>query len=236
MTRQIVLDTETTGLNARAGDRIIEIGCVELVDRKLTGNNFHCYINPERDSEEGALAVHGLTTEFLRDKPKFSEISEEFLDYVRGAEIVIHNAQFDVGFLNAELSRLGSGPLQNHVGLITDTLHQAKELHPGKRNSLDALCDRYEISNSHRKLHGALLDAELLADVFLAMSRGQNSFSIEVEEEAEGQSKVQQEVLIDVPLHDISVCLASADELDAHEALLLRLDKDVRGKSIWHQM
>jgi DNA polymerase-3 subunit epsilon len=236
MTRQIVLDTETTGLNARAGDRIIEIGCVELVDRKLTGNNFHCYINPERDSEEGALAVHGLTTEFLRDKPKFSEISEEFLDYVRGAEIVIHNAQFDVGFLNAELSRLGSGPLQNHVGLITDTLHQAKELHPGKRNSLDALCDRYEISNSHRKLHGALLDAELLADVFLAMSRGQNSFSIEVEEETEGQSKVLQEVLIDVPLHDISVFLASADELDAHEALLLGLDKDVRGKSIWHQM
>ncbi|QJQ05258.1 DNA polymerase III subunit epsilon [Undibacterium piscinae] len=236
MTRQIVLDTETTGLNARAGDRIIEIGCVELVDRKLTGNNFHCYINPERDSEEGALAVHGLTTEFLRDKPKFSEISEEFLDYVRGAEIVIHNAQFDVGFLNAELSRLGSGPLQNYVGLITDTLHQAKELHPGKRNSLDALCDRYEISNSHRKLHGALLDAELLADVFLAMSRGQNSFSIEVEEETDGLAKVQQEVLIDVPLHDISVCLASADELDAHEALLLGLDKDVRGKSIWHQM
>jgi DNA polymerase-3 subunit epsilon len=234
MTRQIVLDTETTGLNARAGDRIIEIGCVELVDRKLTGNNFHCYLNPERDSEEGALAVHGLTTEFLRDKPKFSEISEEFLDYVRGAEIVIHNAQFDVGFLNAELSRLGSAPLQSYVGLITDTLLQAKELHPGKRNSLDALCDRYEISNSHRKLHGALLDAELLADVFLAMSRGQNSFSIEVEEE--GQAQVQQEVLIDVPLHDISVCLASVDELDAHETLLLGLDKDVRGKSIWHQM
>lgn len=234
MTRQIVLDTETTGLNARTGDRIIEIGCVELVDRKLTGNNFHCYLNPERDSEEGALAVHGLTTEFLRDKPKFSEISEEFLDYVRGAEIVIHNAQFDVGFLNAELSRIGSGPLQKHVGLITDTLHQAKELHPGKRNSLDALCDRYEISNSHRKLHGALLDAELLADVFLAMSRGQNSFSIDVEEEEATQ--VKQEVVIDVPLHDISVCLASVDELDAHETLLFGLDKDVRGKSIWHQM
>lgn len=234
MKRQIVLDTETTGLNARGGDRVIEIGCVELINRKLTGNNFHCYINPERDSEEGALAVHGLTTEFLRDKPKFAEISKEFLEYVQGAEIVIHNAPFDVGFLNVELSLLGMPAFPGFVESITDTLVQAKELHPGKRNSLDSLCDRYEVSNSHRKLHGALLDAELLADVFLAMSRGQNSFSIEVQEE--DVAPVLEEMIIDLPLHDVVLRLASADELLAHEALLTGLDKDLRGKSIWNQI
>src|SRR5450830_1318812 len=163
--RQVVLDTETTGLNARDGNRIIEIGCVELIDRKLTGNNYHQYINPERESEEGALAVHGLTTEFLSDKPKFAEISQEFCDFIRGAEIIIHNAPFDVGFLNAEFARVGLGSFADYAESIIDTLVQAKELHPGKRNSLDALCDRYEISNAHRKLHGALLDSELLADV-----------------------------------------------------------------------
>ncbi|WP_295756723.1 DNA polymerase III subunit epsilon [Undibacterium sp.] len=234
MKRQIVLDTETTGLNARGGDRVIEIGCVELIDRKLTGNNFHCYINPERDSEEGALAVHGLTTEFLRDKPKFSEISKEFLEYVQGAEIVIHNAPFDVGFLNAELTLLGMPLFPEFVGQITDTLVQAKELHPGKRNSLDSLCDRYEISNSHRKLHGALLDAELLADVFLAMSRGQNSFSIEIQEEE--VAPVLTDVLIDLPMHDVLLCLAEESEMTEHELLLTGLDKDVRGKSIWNQI
>jgi DNA polymerase-3 subunit epsilon len=231
MKRQIFLDTETTGLNARAGDRIIEIGCVELIDRKLTGNNFHCYINPERDSEDGALAVHGLTTDFLRDKPKFFEIQNEFLEYVRGAEIIMHNAPFDVGFLNVEFSRLGLPPINASVRLITDTLIQAKELHPGKRNSLDALCDRYEISNSHRKLHGALLDAELLADVFLAMSRGQNSFAIEVEDKAEVQ--LTQEVLNDKPLENILVQFALDDEIDSHELLLTGLDKEIRGTSVW---
>jgi DNA polymerase-3 subunit epsilon len=234
MKRQIVLDTETTGLNARGGDRVIEIGCVELIDRKLTGNNFHCYINPERDSEEGALAVHGLTTEFLRDKPKFAEISKEFLAYVQGAEIVIHNAPFDVGFLNAELTLLGMPLFPEFVGQITDTLVQAKELHPGKRNSLDSLCDRYEISNSHRKLHGALLDAELLADVFLAMSRGQNSFSIEIQEEE--VAPVLTDVLIDLPMHDVLLCLAEESELTEHDLLLTGLDKDLRGKSIWSQI
>ncbi|AZP10633.1 DNA polymerase III subunit epsilon [Undibacterium parvum] len=234
MKRQIVLDTETTGLNARGGDRVIEIGCVELIDRKLTGNNFHCYINPERDSEEGALAVHGLTTEFLRDKPKFAEISKEFLEYVQGAEIVIHNAPFDVGFLNAELTLLGMPLFPEFVEQITDTLVQAKELHPGKRNSLDSLCDRYEISNSHRKLHGALLDAELLADVFLAMSRGQNSFSIEIQEEE--VAPVLTDVLIDLPMHDVLLCLAEESEMTEHELLLTGLDKDVRGKSIWNQI
>jgi DNA polymerase-3 subunit epsilon len=232
MKRQIFLDTETTGLNARAGDRIIEIGCVELIDRKLTGNNYHCYINPERDSEDGALAVHGLTTEFLRDKPKFFEIQSEFLEYVRGAEIIMHNAPFDVGFLNAEFSRLGLPPINASVRLVTDTLIQAKELHPGKRNSLDALCDRYEISNSHRKLHGALLDAELLADVFLAMSRGQNSFAIEVEDKTEVH--LTQEVLNDKPLENILVQFALEGEIDSHELLLTGLDKEIRGNSIWH--
>lgn len=233
MKRQIVLDTETTGLSARTGDRVIEIGCVELINRKLTGNNFHRYINPERDSEEGALAVHGLTTEFLSDKPKFAEIADEFCEYIKGAEVVIHNAPFDVGFLNAEFARLGLPLFSDYVEAVTDTLVQAKELHPGKRNSLDALCDRYEVSNSHRKLHGALLDAELLADVFLAMSRGQNSFAIEVEETVE--IKVVEEVIPDTPIGDVIVHYASNSDLDAHESLLNGLDKEVRGQSIWRQ-
>ena len=232
MVRQIVLDTETTGLNARTGDRIIEIGCVELVDRKLTGNNFHCYINPERNSEDGALAVHGLTTEFLSDKPKFAEIIKEFQDYVHGAEIVIHNAPFDVGFLNAEFTRLGFPLFNEYVSHITDTLVQAKELHPGKRNSLDALCVRYEISNSHRKLHGALLDAELLSDVFLAMSRGQNSFSIEIQEE--NKIEIIPEIISDAPFDDILICHTQGSELADHELLLSILDKEIRGQSIWH--
>lgn len=232
MRRQIVLDTETTGLNARNGDRIIEIGCVELINRKLTGNNYHRYINPERDSEEGALAVHGLTTEFLSDKPKFAEIAEEFCAYIKDAEIIIHNAPFDVGFLNAEFTRLDLPAFSDFCPDITDTLVQAKELHPGKRNSLDALCARYEISNSHRKLHGALLDAELLADVFLAMSRGQDSFEIDIVEE--DVPKNQEIVTMDAPVGEVVVLLASHEELDAHEKLLTGLDKQIKDKCIWH--
>lgn len=232
MRRQLVLDTETTGLNARNGDRIIEIGCVELVNRKLTGNNFHRYINPERDSEEGALAVHGLTTEFLSDKPKFAEIAEEFCAYIKDAEIIIHNAPFDIGFLNAELARLDLPLLTEYCPSVIDTLVQAKELHPGKRNSLDALCTRYEISNSHRKLHGALLDAELLADVFLAMSRGQNSFEIEVEED--DAPKVQEVVAFDMPVGEIAVLMATEEEMGEHEKLLTGLDKQIKDKCIWH--
>ncbi|MBI3286001.1 MAG: DNA polymerase III subunit epsilon [Burkholderiales bacterium] len=231
MKRQIVLDTETTGLNPRTGDRVIEIGCVELFNRKLTGNNFHRYINPERDSEEGALAVHGLTTEFLRDKPKFAEIIDDFLNYVKNAEIVIHNAPFDVAFLSAEFARLNLPPFPEHVALVTDTLVQAKELHPGKRNSLDALCDRYDVSNSHRKLHGALLDAELLADVFLAMSRGQNSFTIDIPEEA--KPVIVQAVIDDLSLADIIVRYADSSESDEHRTLLSGLDKQIRGACIW---
>ena len=234
MRRQIVLDTETTGLNARNGDRIIEIGGVELVNRKLTGNNFHRYINPERDSEEGALAVHGLTTEFLSDKPKFAEIVEEFCAYIKDAEVIIHNAPFDIGFLNAEFTRLNLAPFSELCPSVIDTLVQAKELHPGKRNSLDALCGRYEISNSHRKLHGALLDAELLADVFLAMSRGQNSF--EIDDQEDDLPKVQTVVSFEVPLGEISVQLASEDEMKEHELLLTGLDKQIRDKCIWRSV
>lgn len=232
MTRQIVLDTETTGLNPRQGNRIIEIGCVELVNRKLTGNNFHRYINPERESEEGALAVHGLTTEFLSDKPKFSEIAEEFLEYIQGAELIIHNAPFDMGFLNAEFELLGRGSFDQYVGTVIDSLVQAKELHPGKRNSLDALCDRYEISNAHRKLHGALLDAELLADVFLAMSRGQNSF-ISLDDESENVVETVEQVIVDDGPYDVLVHRANGAEVDAHCKQLEDLGKN--GSSVWVQ-
>ncbi|RZI43291.1 DNA polymerase III subunit epsilon [Herbaspirillum sp. HC18] len=229
--RQIVLDTETTGLNPRSGDRIIEVGCVEIVNRRLTGNNFHSYINPERDSEEGALAVHGLTTEFLSDKPKFAEIVDELRDYVRDAEIIIHNAPFDLAFLDAEFERLGFPRFAEHVEMVTDTLVQAKEMHPGKRNSLDALCDRYGISNAHRALHGALLDAELLAEVYLAMTRGQNSLTIDLAAPETGGAEAQMVEV--VPLAEMVILAATEAELADHEALLDKLDKEVKGKCVW---
>src|SRR5258706_2882031 len=169
--RQIILDTETTGLNPKNGDRVIEIGCVELVNRSLTGNNFHTYLNPERDSEDGALSVHGLTREFLADKPRFADVARDFCRYVADAEILIHNAAFDVGFLDAELERIEMPGFREHCTVVIDTLSMAKEMHPGKRNSLDMLCERYGVSNAHRTLHGALLDAALLAEVYLAMPR-----------------------------------------------------------------
>lgn len=229
--RQIVLDTETTGLNPRSGDRIIEVGCVEIVNRRLTGNNFHTYINPERDSEEGALAVHGLTTEFLSDKPKFAEIANELRDYVRDAEIIIHNAPFDLAFLDAEFDRLGFPRFIEHVEKVTDTLVQAKEMHPGKRNSLDSLCDRYGISNAHRALHGALLDAELLAEVYLAMTRGQNSLTIDL---SAAEPSVSETQIVEIAsLAEIIVVQASEAELADHEAMLDRLDKEVKGKCLW---
>jgi DNA polymerase-3 subunit epsilon len=229
--RQIVLDTETTGLNPRTGDRVIEIGCVEILNRKLTGNNLHFYVNPERDSDEAALAVHGLTTEFLSDKPKFHEIAEELREFVKDAELIIHNAPFDLGFLNHEFERLGLPPFIDHCGGVIDTLVHAKELHPGKRNSLDALCDRYGISNAHRKLHGALLDSELLADVYLAMTRGQNMLSMDVEVEAAGGGE-----LVDAgPLGEIIVVSPSADELAEHDNVLAALDKGVKGECVWRK-
>lgn len=232
--RQIVLDTETTGLNPRSGDRIIEIGCVEMINRRLTGSNLHFYINPERDSEEGALAVHGLTTEFLSDKPKFAEISAELLDYLNGAEIIIHNAPFDIGFLDAEFARLGVAPFNQQVANVIDTLVQAKSMYPGKRNSLDALCDRYGISNSHRVLHGALLDAELLAEVYLAMTRGQNSLTIDLEVE---QSAAHGETgPIAGTLAEVLVMHATEEEVAAHELVMNSLDKEVRGSCIWRTL
>lgn len=175
MTRQIVLDTETTGLSAEGGDRIIELGCVELLNRKLTGNNLHLYFNPGRDSHEDALKVHGISNEFLKDKPKFAEVVDDILQYLQGAEIIIHNAAFDVGFLNKELELVGRPAFRTYVESVTDTLAMAKEMYPGKRNSLDALCDRLGVDNSGRTLHGALLDAELLADVYINLTRGQDA-------------------------------------------------------------
>jgi DNA polymerase-3 subunit epsilon len=230
--RQIILDTETTGLNPKSGDRIIEIGCVEMVNRRLTGNNFHYYINPERDSDPGALAVHGLTTEFLSDKPKFSDIVDPLCDFVRDAEIIIHNAPFDVGFLDAEFERLGKSNFTAHVRQVTDTLAQAKELFPGKRNSLDALCERYQVSNAHRTLHGALLDAELLAEVYLAMTRGQDSLTMDLQVGGEGYEADG----TGIPIADILVLPPTADELAEHELLLNALEKEMKGAVVWRQL
>ncbi|MEM5435367.1 DNA polymerase III subunit epsilon [Paraburkholderia diazotrophica] len=230
--RQIILDTETTGLNAKSGDRIIEIGCVELVNRRLTGNNLHFYVNPERDSDPGALAVHGLTTEFLRDKPKFAEIADALRDFVTGAEIIIHNAPFDIGFLDAEFALLGLPPFSEHCGEVIDTLVRAKSMFPGKRNSLDALCDRFGISNAHRTLHGALLDSELLAEVYLAMTRGQESLVIDMIGEAtSGVAGGPKRMKLDEI--ELVVLAATDDELAEHEALLDGLDKSVKGTSVW---
>ena len=230
MSRQIVFDTETTGLSAENGDRIVEIGCVELVNRKLTGNHLHLYINPERDSHEDALRVHGLTTAFLRDKPKFAEVADQILDFMQGAEIIIHNAAFDVGFINKELELLGRPPFTTYVSGIIDTLAMAKEMFPGKRNSLDALCDRLDVDNSGRTLHGALLDAELLAEVYINLTRGQEALLIDLgdvgEQGAEGER-------IDLSVFDLPVLTANAQELAAHADVLAQIDKASGGKLVW---
>ena len=230
--RQVILDTETTGLNARLGDRVIEIGCVELVARRFTGNDFHRYVNPERAVEEGALRVHGITNEFLQDKPRFAEVVPELLDYVRGAELVIHNAAFDVEFLNVELEHLGLEPIGNHVAGVVDTLATARELHPGKRNSLDALCERYQIDNSHRTLHGAALDARLLAEVYLAMTRGQESLAIELEAPA-AMLIVAAGVAGERPA--IIVLRASAEEYAEHARLLESIANETKGRLVWNE-
>jgi len=229
--RQVVLDTETTGLSASLGDRVIEIGCIELLSRRVSDNHFHRYVNPERKSEEGALRVHGLTDEFLADKPKFAEIATPFLDYVRGAELVIHNADFDVEFLDLELERAGLGRLQDHVAGVVDTLALARELHPGKRNSLDALCERYAVNNAHRTLHGALLDARLLAEVYLSMTRGQDSLAMDLETAAE-----QAAVTARIDASRLVVLRASADEARAHEAYLDAMAKEAGGgRIVWRR-
>src|ERR1700722_8050775 len=217
--RQLVLDTETTGLNARTGDRIIEIGCVELVNRRLTGNNLHFYVNPGRDSDPGALAVHGLTTEFLSDKPKFADIAAELRDFVAGAELIIHNAPFDVGFMDVEFGLVGMPRVGEVCGGVIDTLVQAKQMFPGKRNSLDALCDRFGISNAHRTLHGALLDSELLAEVYLAMTRGQESLVIDMLGDSHGSGDAHAP-RIAIDSLNLVVLAASDDEVAAHQAVL----------------
>jgi DNA polymerase-3 subunit epsilon len=228
--RQIVLDTETTGLSAEGGDRIIEIGCVELFARKLTGNNRHFYLNPERDSHEDALKVHGISNEFLRDKPKFAAVADELMEYLAGAEIIIHNAPFDVGFLNKELELLGRAPFPTNVGEITDTLVMAKEMYPGKRNSLDALCDRLGVDNSGRTLHGALLDAELLADVYINLTRGQDTLLIDVaSDDAMGGIVTR----VDLSAFTLPVLLANDQESAAHEDVLKQLDKASGNKTVW---
>ena len=225
-----MLDTETTGLEPEQGHRVIEIAGVELVNRRLTGNDFHRYLDPERDSEVGALEVHGLSTEFLRGKPKFHEIAGEFLDFVQGAELVIHNAAFDVAFLDRELDLAGLKPLSEYCAGVVDTLRMARELHPGKRNALDALCERYGIDNSARTLHGALLDARLLGEVYLAMTRGQESLIMaEVDAAPAGEAAGDAGL---APL-DLVVIAAAADEIAAHEQRLADIDKASKGKCLW---
>jgi len=228
--RQIVLDTETTGLDPKLGHRIIEVAGVELVNRRLTGRHFHRYLNPGRDSDEGALQVHGLTTEFLSDKPKFAEIADEILEYITGAELIIHNAPFDIGFLDCELALLRRKKLKTYCPEVIDTLRMAKDLHPGKRNGLDALCDRYQIDNSARTLHGALLDAELLADVYLAMTRGQESLMIESDTDraAVAVAGFNREGL------KLTVLSATAEEIALHEAQLAEIDK-ASGGAVWRR-
>ncbi len=227
--RQIFLDTETTGLYPDQGDRLIEIGCVELVNRKLTGTNKHFYLNPGRDSHEEALRIHGITTEFLSDKPVFETVVDEFLAYVQGAEIVIHNAPFDLGFLNKELELTGRPPFKTFVGRVVDSLAMAKELYPGKRNGLDALCDRLGVDRSGRTLHGGLLDAELLADVYINLTRGQDALIMEAHQtDATGTGNIR----VDFSTLDLPVLMASEAELGAHEGVLKEIDKASGGKTV----
>jgi len=226
--RKIILDTETTGLDFRTGDRLVEIGCVEMLGRQLTGLRFHKYINPEREVPPGATAIHGLTTDFLADKPKFSEIVDEFIDFVRGAEIIIHNAPFDVGFLNNELGLLQKERIEQLSAGITDTLRMAREMRPGKKNNLDVLCIEFGIDNASRTLHGALLDAELLAEVYLAMTRGQNSLSMDF---AAPSIATKNELPTHLP--PLKVFYPNEEELSDHAQLLEAIQKESKGRCLW---
>ncbi|OFZ84250.1 MAG: DNA polymerase III subunit epsilon [Betaproteobacteria bacterium RBG_16_66_20] len=231
--RQIVLDTETTGLNARLGDRVIEIGCIELLSRNVTDRSFHTYVDPQRDVDEGASRVHGLTREFLSDKPKFGDIAKQFVDYLQGAELIIHNADFDVEFLDQELALAGFRKLSEYSSKIIDTLAMARELHPGKRNSLDALCERYAVNNAHRTLHGALLDARLLAEVYLALTRGQESLVMELDAPSEAAVAAAR-----IDAKKLTVLRASAEEAKAHEKVLDAIDQTAKeqGGSLWRRL
>ena len=228
--RQIFLDTETTGLSPERGDRIVELGCIEMVNRRLTGRSLHRYINPERASHPDALRVHGLTQDFLADKPLFATIADEMLEFIEGAEVIIHNAAFDVGFLNAELKRLGRPFVADSAARITDSLTMARNLFPGKANSLDALCKRLEVDNSNRDLHGALLDAGLLAEVYIRMTRGQNSLVIDAHDESSVQ---QHRADVDLSQFDLVQLSVNDEERAAHNALISDVNKASGGKAIW---
>ena len=233
--RQIVLDTETTGLDPKQGHRIIEIGCVEIDNRRLTGKNFHCYLNPDRDIDEAAIEVHGLTRRFLSDKPRFEEIEDEFLEFVTGTELIIHNAPFDIGFLDSELNLSSSNQSINSVCNVLDTLVLAREKHPGQRNNLDALCKRYGVDNKQRDLHGALLDAEILADVYLVMTSGQSSLALQ-EESSEAAVNFSRTRKLDPVRTPPRVIGASAEELRAHESRLDEIDKKCDERSLWRRV
>jgi len=226
--RQIILDTETTGLDPNQGHRIIEVAAVEMVNRRLTGNHLHRYVNPDRDIDAGAMQVHGITPEFLQDKPRFVDIAREFVDFIQGAELIIHNAPFDVGFLNMELRLLEMTPLATWCDGVTDTLAMAKALHPGQRNNLDALCKRYGVDNAARTLHGALLDCELLAAVYLALTRGQESLSIGLEAHSAQADRAAARTR---PRPVLSQ--ASAEELEAHASLLEAIARESKGACLW---
>ncbi len=240
--RQIVLDTETTGLSPEEGHRIIEIGCVELIDRKLTGNRFHVYINPQREVDAGAVNVHGLDNQFLADKPVFEQIAADFFAFVEGAELIIHNAPFDVGFINAELRRLevewlpGDKRSIDHYCEILDTLSEARKKHPGQRNTLDALCKRYNVNNSHRDLHGALLDAEILAEVYLAMTGGQSELLLDAQTHGEESDQGDHPHILTYVRQDrpkLPVIPCTEAELEAHEARLADVARSSGGRCLW---
>lgn len=231
--RQIFLDTETTGLEHKLGHRIIEIAGVEMVHRRFTGRHFHRYLNPEREIDAGALSVHGISREFLLDKPRFAEIAAELLDFVRGAELIIHNAPFDIGFLNAELARLDMTPIDTVCHGLCDTLRMAKDLHPGKKNNLNALCERYGVDNSQRTLHGALLDAEILGEVYLAMTRGQENLIIDLADEDHRRPQTLGQATGSCERRDYRIRRADADELAEHQRILAAIQEASKGKCLW---
>jgi len=234
--RQIVLDTETTGLEPKQGHRIIEIGCVELNNRRKTNNHYQQYLNPEREIEDGAYDVHGISNEFLADKPVFADAAQEFIDFIRDSELIIHNAPFDVGFINAELKRLGRqwGKVEDHCTVV-DTLLMAREMHPGQKNSLDALCKRYEIDNSQRDLHGALLDAQILLDVYLVMTGGQTDLLLHDDQPGNNQNSAEARKL-DQNRPRLRVINPSNEELEAHYKKLETVDKESNGNCLWKKM
>lgn len=229
--RYVMLDTETTGLKIEEGHRIIEVGCIELNDRVHTDRQLHVYVNPDRDIEEGATAVHGITRDQLTDKPRFTEIAQGLVDFVRDSRVVIHNAAFDLAFLDAEFRQAGLEPFKSYAEEVIDSLALARELHPGQRNSLDALCQRYNINNEHRVLHGALLDARLLADVYLAMTRGQDDLvGINDQDSMEGLPSIA-----DIPRERLIVQRASPQEAKAHAAIMAEIDRESGGKALWRE-